>query len=129
VHRNRIQINVKQVELSAVDEKLSQNAFVYLIISLLPEKSAFFESDLRPVAETNYFDQSAEFDCEAAEITTRTLKVAVYACDKFSQHRLVNEYTYNLSVDDLSDDEEGSSKPSIVEVALNELSRTPDNVV
>jgi len=124
VHRNRIKISVKQVELSQVDEKLSQNAYVYLIINLLPEKSAFFESDLRPVAEINYFDQAAEFDCEAAEITTRTLKVAVYACDRFSQHRLVNEYTYSLSVDELSDE---GDKPSIVPVSLNELSRSADN--
>ena len=128
VHRNRIRINVKEVEISEVDEKLSQNAYVYLIINLLPEKSAFFESDLRPVAEMNYFDQAAEFDCEAGEISTRTLKVAVYACDRFSQHRLVNEYTYNLSVaDELVDDDE--AKPSLVPVALNELSRSADNEV
>jgi len=126
VHRNRVKVNVKQVELSQVDEKLSQNAYVYLIINLLPEKMAFFESDLRPVAESNYFDQAAEFDCEAAEITTRTLKVAVYACDRFSQHRLVNEYTYNLGVEDV-DLEGGEDKPSVVPVALNELSRSPDS--
>lgn len=140
VHRNRIRINVKEVEIEAVDEKLSQNAFIYVVISLLPEKSAFFESDLRPVAEINYFDQAAEFDCEAAEIDTRTLKVAVYACDRFSQHRLVNEYTYNLSVpEDLvvppssegEGDEEGSKspKPSLVPVELNELSRSADHEV
>lgn len=133
VHRNRVRINVKEVELSEVDEKLSQNAYIYLIINLLPEKAAFFESDLRPVAEINYFDQAAEFDCEASEISTRTLKVAVYACDRFSQHRLVNEYTYNLSVADVlssdNDDGEETVKPSLVPVTLNELSRSADNEV
>ena len=130
VHRNRIRINVKEIEISEVDEKLSQNAYVYLIINLLPEKAAFFESDLRPVAEINYFDQAAEFDCEASEISTRTLKVAVYACDRFSQHRLVNEYTYNLSVADVLDsNNEGEAKPSLVPVTLNELSRSADNEV
>lgn len=135
VHRNRIRINVKEVEISEVDDKLSQNAYVYLIISLLPDKGAFFESDLRPVAEINYFDEAAEFNCEAGEISTRTLKVAVYACDRFSQHRLVNDYTYSLSVADvLSSDNEGEdgeeiAKPSLVPVTLNEISRSEDNEV
>lgn len=128
VHRNRLHVNVKRVELSSVDDQLSQNAFIYLIVSLLPEKSAFFESELRPVAEVSYFDEVSEFDLEAGEITSRNLKVAVYACDRFSQHRLINEYTYNLFVPEI-EGSEGEEKPSVVEVNLNEISRSPDNKV
>lgn len=126
VHRSRLQVNVKRVELSSVDDELSQNAYIYLVVSLLPEKSAFFESELRPVAEANFFEEVSEFDLDAADITSRNLKVAVYACDRFSQHRLVNEYTYNLFVSEL-EEAEGDAKPSIVPVNLNEVSRSPDN--
>lgn len=125
VNRNQLQVNVKKVELSAVDDNLSQNAFIYVIISLLPEKLAFVESELRPITELNYFEHAAEFHCESEEITSRTLKVTVYACDRFSQHRQVNEYTYNLSVDDTENDD--AARQSVVPVNLLEVSRSPDD--
>lgn len=98
-NRDRLQVNVRRIVISEFDSKLSNNAYIYVIVSLLQEKDAFFESELRPIAEENYFDEAAEFQIVEDEIINRTLKVSIYACDRFSQHRLVNEYTYELETD------------------------------
>ena len=115
VNRERLQVNVRRVILSEVNEQLAKNAYIYLIVSLLPEKSAFYESELRPVAEENYFEEASEFDVLVSEVSSRPLKIAIYACDRFSQHRLVKEYTYEMSVDY---DENAEPRPSILPVKM-----------
>lgn len=123
-NRDRVQVMVRRIMLSAFDNKLVNNAYIYVVVALLPDKSAFYESELRPIAEENYFEEASEFDVVGIkEIAERILRVSIYACDRFSQHRLVNEYTYNLFVKE-SDEVE---TPSILPVVLNQASRSLDN--
>lgn len=124
VNRKRLQVNVRRVVLSEVNEQLTQNAYVYMVVSLLPEKSAFYESELRPVAEENYFEEASEFDIVQSELPSRQLKIAIYACDRFSQHRLVKEFGYELSTEEGGDVEQPAS---VIPVKMNETYRSPDN--
>ena len=125
-NRERLQVNVRRIMLSAFDNKLVNNAYIYVVVSLLPDKNAFYESELRPIAEENYFEEAHEFDVNDTELDQKSLKVSIYACDRFSQHRLVNEYTYDLSVEH---EEIEGERASILHVNMKQTSRSQDNEV
>lgn len=125
-NRKQLQITVRRVNLNSVDDTLSQNAFIYLIVSLLPDRSSYYESELRPVAEENYFEEASEFELTLEDIPTRTLKVSVFASDRFSQHRLVNEFTYKMEYEIDPDD---TILLPVLAISLTEVSRSDDNEV
>ena len=91
-------MNLRRLNLENVHESLLRNAYIYWILHLLPEKSSFFESELRPCAEESYFEEACEFELNADEVASKLLRLSVYACDRFSQHRLVNERTFKLDI-------------------------------
>lgn len=122
-NRNLLQVNVRHVNLNNVEDSLTQNAFIYLIVSLIPDK-AYYESELRPVAESNYFEEASEFEVTLDDLPSKTLKISVYASDRFSQHRLVNEFTYDMAAEI---DVEAETQAPILPVALVEASRSEDN--
>lgn len=126
INRERLQVNVRRIMLSAFDNKLVNNAYIYVVVSLLPDKNAFYESELRPIAEENYFEEAHEFDVNDTELDQKSLKVSIYACDRFSQHRLVNEYTYDLSVEH---EETEGERTSILPINMKQTSRSQDNEV
>jgi len=125
-NRNLLQVNVRRVNLNNVEESLTQNAFIYLIVSLLPDKSSYYESELRPVAEENYFEEASEFELTLDGVSETTLKVAVFASDRFSQHRLVNEFTYIMAAEI---DTEAETQAPILPIELSEATRSEDNEV
>ena len=64
-NRDRLQANVRRVNLTHFTENLKENAFTYLVVSLEPPTradSSYFESELRPVAGENYFEEASEFE-------------------------------------------------------------------
>ena len=64
-NRDRLQANIRRVNLTNFSEALKENAFTYLVVSLEPTAhadSSCFESDLRPVAAENYFEEASEFE-------------------------------------------------------------------
>jgi len=123
-NRNQLQVKVSRVNLNKVEESLTQNAFIYIVVSLLPDKATYYESELRPVAEENYFEETSLFEIAThEEIASKTLKIAVYASDRFSQHRLVNEFTYQMNCEFIDPD----TTTPILRVDLTENSRSDDN--
>jgi len=122
-NRNLLQANVRHVNLNNVEDSLTQNAFIYLIVALIPDK-AYYESELRPVAESNYFEEASEFEVTLDDLSSKTLRISVYASDRFSQHRLVNEFTYDMAAEI---DSEAETQAPIIPVALVEASRSDDN--
>lgn len=115
-HRKRMQVNLRRLNLENIHPTLLRNAYIYWIVYLLPEKTTYFESELRPCAEENYFEEACEFEIELADISSRQLQLSVYACDRFSQHRLVNEQIFKLDV--LSTDD-ASIKPINMQLIKN----------
>ena len=122
--RERLQVNLRNISLEPVNEMISQNAYLYAIIVVEPEKDVFFESDLRPVAEENEFDETAEFDILASELSECTLRVNVFACDRFSRHRLITESIYKMAIEKGLEERDGEEQeqPTMIPVQLNNVS-------
>ena len=66
------------------------------------------------------------FDVMADEVRDKRLKVSVYVCDRFSQHKLVNEITYGMEI---VTDEDAEERPSIAPVKINISERTKEEEV
>ena len=96
--RKQLQITVRRIICYPVYQSLQDNTFIYVVVYLLPDRDAFYESELQQLQEENMIDEVCEFDVLFEEIERRVALFSVFVCDRFSRHIMIGEKQYLIKV-------------------------------
>jgi len=95
-HSKQLRVDVHHVGLIVTDTTVCDDAFIYVVISLLPDKTCF-KSQLCPLSTSVIFtDASAVFSVTVADLHQKILKVDVFRSDENSEQHFIGDVTYKV---------------------------------